>query len=84
MKNLKTNSTAQLKGNYQRVLDTEDGEVVLEHLKMCFGFYQTTHVKNDAYETAFYEGQRSVVLHLLKMQNNDTVELKQQEGYIDE
>lgn len=67
MKNINEISTEQLKGNYQRVFKSDDGEMVLEHLKICFGFYQTTYAKGDSHDTAFFEGQRSVVLNILRM-----------------
>lgn len=39
----------------------------LEHLKLCHNFYKTSQVTGDPYESAFQEGQRFVVLNILKM-----------------
>ena len=67
MKNINEIRTEDLKRNYRFLFETNDGKVVLEHLKRCFGFYQSTYAKGEPYDTAFYEGQRSVVLNILRM-----------------
>tara|TARA_R100000742_G_C4278564_1_gene101569 strand:- start:238 stop:489 length:252 start_codon:yes stop_codon:yes gene_type:complete len=79
MKKINEITTEQLKGNYQRLFKTDDGEMVLEHLKTCFGFYQTTYAKGDSHDTAFFEGQRSVVLNVLRMMEPQK-KLQQPEG----
>ena len=56
-----------LSGHYRSVFTSEGGQVVLEHLKLCHNFYRTSQVKGDPYESAFQEGQRFVVLIILKM-----------------
>ena len=83
MRNVREISVAQLRNNYRRTFDTQDAQMVLEHLKVCFGFYNTTHVKGDPYDTAFFEGQRSVILHLMKMLEEQK-KPKQIEGLKDE
>ena len=67
MKKISQIRTGDLKDNYRRIFNTDDGKVILEHLKVCFGFYQTTYAKGDPYDTAFFEGQRSVVLNIIRM-----------------
>jgi len=57
----------ELSGHYRRVFTSEGGQVVLEHLKLCHNFYRTSQVKGDPHESAFQEGQRFVVLNILKM-----------------
>jgi|TARA_Y100000114_G_scaffold69907_1_gene64022 hypothetical protein len=57
----------ELSGYYRRIFASEDGQVFLEHLKLCHNFYKTSQVTGDPYESAFQEGQRFVVLNILKM-----------------
>ena len=38
MKNINEIRTEDLKRNYRFLFETNDGKVVLEHLKRCFGF----------------------------------------------
>ncbi len=57
----------ELSGHYRRVFTGQDGQVILEHLKLCHYFYTTSHTKEDAHDSAFCEGQRYVVLNILKM-----------------
>ena len=83
MKEINELTIEQLRGNYKRLFDTDDGKVVLEHLKVCFGFYQTTYAKGDPYDTAFFEGQRSVVLNVLRMLEPQK-KLQQQRGISNE
>tara|TARA_R100000664_G_C2691934_1_gene95716 strand:- start:90 stop:341 length:252 start_codon:yes stop_codon:yes gene_type:complete len=83
MKKINELTIEQLRGNYKRLFDTDDGKVVLEHLKVCFGFYQTTYAKGDPYDTAFFEGQRSVVLNVLRMMEPQK-KLQQQRGISNE
>tara|TARA_E500000305_G_C3953294_1_gene203291 strand:+ start:164 stop:415 length:252 start_codon:yes stop_codon:yes gene_type:complete len=59
--------TEELTGNYRRIFTSDDGQVVLEHLKLCHNFYRTSQVKGDPHESAFQEGQRYVVLNILTM-----------------
>ena len=40
-----------------------------EDLKKRSHFYNTTHVKGDSHESAFYEGQRSLVVFIEKLIN---------------
>ena len=48
---------------YQRIFKSEDGEKLLEDLeKRCN--VESTSFSKDPYETAFREGQRSVILHI--------------------
>ena len=83
MKKLNEITTEQLRGNYQRVFKSDDGEMVQEHLKICFGFYQTTYAKGDSHDTAFFEGQRAVVLNILRMLEPQK-KLEQQRGISNE
>ena len=55
----------QLKKDYKVVFNTEEGKRVLKDLKFRCHHYMPTHVKNDSHESAFLEGQRSVLLTIL-------------------
>ena len=59
----------QLVSNYKTTFNTNTGKIVLEDLKKRSHFYNTTHVKGDAYESAFYEGQRSLVVFIESLLN---------------
>lgn len=50
------------------------GETIMEDLRNRFGMKETTFTENP-YETAFREGQRSVVLHLENMQRDFNPEI---------
>lgn len=64
------NNIKELIKTYKRVFESSDGEAVLEDLKKRCNFYTTSFV-NDSYETAFREGQRSVVLLIDQMKNKN-------------
>ena len=59
----------ELVSNYKTTFNTDTGKIVLEDLKKRSHFYNTTHVKGDAYESAFYEGQRSLVIFIESLLN---------------
>ena len=59
----------QLVSNYKTTFNTDTGKIVLEDLKKRSHFYNTTHVKGDPYESAFYEGQRSLVVFIESLLN---------------
>jgi DNA-binding PadR family transcriptional regulator len=56
----------QLKQDAKYVLLTNEGENLLEDLKRRYGFYKPTF-RVDPYETAYAEGQRSVLLFILSL-----------------
>jgi len=55
---------------YQRLFDSIDGKKVLRDLMKGCHFFDTTFT-GDATETAYREGERSVVLRILKILNLD-------------
>jgi len=67
----------ELKLNYRRTFNTEDGQVVLEDLKKRCSFYQTTHQPGDPHESAFLEGQRYAVLMILNLMNETKQEMNE-------
>ena len=60
----------QLKKDYKIIFGGDDGQRILNDLKMTFWEYATTHHKGDPYETAFLEGQRSVLNFIKAMINS--------------
>jgi hypothetical protein len=54
-----------LKQSYQHLFATDDGDKVLDDLGKRFNLDQTTF-SSDAMEMAFLEGQRSVMLFILR------------------
>lgn len=59
----------QLSINYKTTFGSESGQLVLEDLKKRCGFETTSFTKGDSHDTAFREGQRSVVLFINNMLN---------------
>ena len=61
----------ELHDSYRAVFNTKDGERVLEHLsKVCF-LDVTSFTPGDPHSTSFKEGQRSIVLQILKFIERD-------------
>ena len=60
----------QLKKDYKIIFGGDEGQRALDDLKIRFHEYQTTHQKGDPYETAFLEGQRSVLNFIKAMINS--------------
>lgn len=54
-----------LKQNYQVLFASDDGQIVFDDLQKRFHVNQTTF-STDALEMAFLEGQRSVMLFILR------------------
>jgi len=52
---------------YRMVFGSEDGETVLDDLEARFFMHAPTFVAGDPHESAYLEGQRSVVLTILHM-----------------
>ena len=59
---------------YQKTFDTDEGKAVLLDLIKSCGILTTTY-SNDPYETAYREGERSVVLRILKTINTDPAKI---------
>ena len=60
----------QLKKDYKIIFGGDEGQRILKDLKMRFHEYVSTHQKGDPYETAFLEGQRSVLNFIKAMINS--------------
>ena len=52
----------------QRLLETDDGQTVMEYLSKKFHVFNSTcSGKEQPHMTYYFEGQRSVILHMLRM-----------------
>ena len=59
----------QLKTDYQSTFDTKEGKRVLDDLKSAY--YHRGSYQKDPYETAFREGQRSVIIRIINLMKED-------------
>ena len=56
-----------LKVNYKTIFNTDEGKRVLADLEKRCHYHSTTNVKGDSHESAYMEGQRSVLLFIKQM-----------------
>ena len=61
----------RLKTNYKYIFNTDEGKEVLVDLEKRCHYHSTTNVKGDSHESAYMEGQRSVLLFIKSMLRND-------------
>jgi hypothetical protein len=57
----------ELQENYKFIFNTEEGKKVLADLEKRCHYHSTTNVKGDSHESAYMEGQRSVILFIKSM-----------------
>ena len=60
-----------LKKNYGYIFNTDEGKEVLSDLEKRCHYHSTTNVKGDSHESAYMEGQRSVILFIKSILRND-------------
>jgi len=60
----------------KEIFNTQAGEIVLDQLKQKSGFHMS-NFSADALEMAYREGQRSVVLYILNLMNDEKVQQQQ-------
>ena len=60
-----------LQKNYKFIFNTEEGKEVLTDLEKRCHYHSTTNVKGDSHESAYMEGQRSVILFIKQMLRKD-------------
>lgn len=63
------NKRQDLTEAYRRLFETPDGQIVLEHLMKISFIFSTTMVIGDSHLTAMNEGQRRLVLSIMKQLN---------------
>ena len=63
-----------LQTNYKTIFNTDEGKEVLSDLEKRCHYHSTTNVKGDSHESAYMEGQRSVILFIKSMlrENKET------------
>ena len=66
----------QLRINYQNIFESDDGKQVMSDLEKRCHYHSTTNVKGDSHESAYMEGQRSVLLFIKSMLQNDNTKGK--------
>ena len=62
---------ATLKKNYVYIFNTDEGKEILSDLERRCHYHSTTNVKGDSHESAYMEGQRSVILFIKSMLRKD-------------
>lgn len=56
---------------YRNLFESMAGDIVLQDLKSICHHEQVTFVRGDPHMSAFYEGQRSVLLYILDRMRED-------------
>jgi len=60
----------KLRISYQNVFESDDGKLVMSDLEKRCHYHATTNVKGDSHESAYMEGQRSVLLFIKAILQN--------------
>ena len=60
-----------LKTNYKIIFSSDEGKEVLSDLEKRCHHHTTTNVKGDSHESAYMEGQRSILLFIQAMLRNN-------------
>ena len=66
----------ELKEKYKFVFNTDEGKRVLADLEKRCHYHSTTNVKGDSHESAYLEGQRSVLLFIKSMLRKENINVK--------
>jgi len=66
----------QLRINYQNIFESDDGKQVMSDLEKRCHYHSTTNVKGDSHESAYLEGQRSVLLFIKSMLQKENKNVK--------
>ena len=79
--NMETNKQLEsiikkLRDNYQYIFNTEEGKQVLSDLEKRCHYHSTTNIKGDSHESAYMEGQRSVLLFIKQMLQKENKNVK--------
>ena len=57
----------QLQIDYKSIFNSDEGSRVMADLEKRCHFLSTTNIKGDSHESAYMEGQRSVLLFIKQM-----------------
>ena len=66
----------EVKRNYQFLFSSNEGKEVLSDLEKRCHYHSTTNVKGDSHESAYMEGQRSVLLFIKTMLRKENKNVK--------
>ena len=66
----------KLKEAYKQIFNSDEGKEVLSDLEKRCHYHSTTNVKGDSHESAYMEGQRSVLLFIKSMLQDDNTKGK--------
>ena len=66
----------KLQENYKHIFTSDEGKQVLSDLEKRCHFYSTTNIKGDSHESAYMEGQRSVLLFIKTMLRKENKNVK--------
>jgi len=70
------NEIKKLKEIYKIVFGSDQGKLVMDDLEKRCHFMSTTNVKGDSHESAYMEGQRSVLLFIKSMLQKENENVK--------
>jgi hypothetical protein len=60
-----------IKKNYQFLFSSNEGKIVMSDLEKRCHHHTTTNIKGDSHESAYMEGQRSILLFIKAMLLNE-------------
>ena len=66
----------ELKEKYKFVFNTDEGKAILNDLEKRCHYHSTTNVKGDSHESAYLEGQRSVLLFIKSLLRKENINVK--------
>ena len=61
----------ELKEKYKFAFGSDEGKAIIDDLEKRCHYHSTTNVKGDSHESAYMEGQRSVLLFIKSMLQNE-------------
>jgi hypothetical protein len=64
--------------DFRNTFTTGHGRRVLTYLMQSYHVFSPTHTMGDPYQSAYHEGQRSVVLQILSFMNLNPDEVQEQ------
>ena len=66
----------EIKSNYKYIFTTDEGKQVMSDLEKRCHYHTTTNIKGDSHESAYMEGQRSVLLFIKTMLRKENKNVK--------
>lgn len=70
------NDIKKLKEFYKKIFKSDEGILVMKDLEKRCHFWSTTNIKGDSHESAYMEGQRSVLLFIKNMLQEENKNVK--------